>query len=134
MKQLLNITLLLCFSVGFSQIKSDTIKLEPDTIKLQSFEDSKILFSNSDTLLLKNTDTLGFKEHIEATLIDSLWLNELIKSPLYDTIQYVLKDDEIFNIAYKYIRFISFGSRHDNYKYAERTKTDYSNFTLINSF
>ncbi len=95
MKQLLNITLLLCFSVGFSQIKSDTIKLEPDTIKLQSFEDSKILFSNSDTLLLKNTDTLGFKEHVEATLIDSLWLNELIKSPLYDTIQYVLKDDEI---------------------------------------
>ncbi|UMB59683.1 LysM peptidoglycan-binding domain-containing protein [Lutibacter sp. A80] len=95
MKQLLNIALLLYFSVGFSQIKSDTIKLEPDTIKLQSFEDSKVLFSNGDTLLLKNTDTLGFKEHVEATLIDSLWLHELIKSPLYDTIQYVLKDDEI---------------------------------------
>jgi len=88
MKHLLNITFLLLYSVGFSQIKSDTIKLE-------SIEDTKVLFSNSDTLLLKKTDSLGFKEHREATLIDSLWLNELIKSPLYDTIQYVLRDDEI---------------------------------------
>lgn len=88
MKQLLNIAFLLFFSIGFSQIKSDTIKLE-------SIEDTKELFSFMDSLLLKKSDTLGFKEHIEATLIDSLWLNELIKSPLYDTIQYVLRDDEI---------------------------------------
>ena len=88
MKHLLNITFLLFYSIGFSQIKSDTIKLE-------SIEDTKELFSNSDTLLLKESDSLGFKDHLEATLIDSLWLNELIKSPLYDTIQFVLRDDEI---------------------------------------
>ncbi|MEX1382934.1 MAG: lytic transglycosylase, partial [Lutibacter sp.] len=88
MKHLLNIAFLLFCSMGFSQIKSDTIKLE-------SIEDTKELFSNSDTLLLKKSDSLKFKEHIEATLIDSLWLNELIKSPLYDTIQFVLRDDEI---------------------------------------
>lgn len=88
MKHLLNIAFILFFSVGFSQIKSDTLKLE-------SIEDTKKLFSNGDTLLLKNLDTISFKEHVEATLIDSLWLNELIKSPLYDTIQYVLRDDEI---------------------------------------
>jgi membrane-bound lytic murein transglycosylase D len=88
MKHILNIAFLFFFSIGFSQIKSDTIKLE-------TFEDTKDLFSKSDTLLLKESDSLGFKEHLEATLIDSLWLHELVKSPLYDTIQYVLRDDEI---------------------------------------
>ena len=65
MKYLLNIAFLLFFSIGYSQILSDTIRLE-------SIEDTKELFSNSDTLLLKKSDSLGFKEHIEATLIDSL--------------------------------------------------------------
>jgi len=88
MKQLLNISFLLFFSFGFSQT-------EMDSLKLQKLEDTKELFSNNDTLFLKKSDSVTLKLHKEATLIDSLWLNELIKSPLYDTIQYVLKDDEI---------------------------------------
>ena len=88
MKQLVFLTFLLFSSVGFSQIKSDTLKL-------QKIEDSKELILISDTLFIAKTDSLSIKIHKEATLIDSLWLNELIKSPLYDTIQYVLKDDEI---------------------------------------
>ena len=88
MNKLIYITLFLITGVGFSQT-------ETDTLKLQKIEDTKELFSNSDTLFLKNSDSLTLKIHKEATLIDSLWLNELINSPLYDTIQYVLKDDEI---------------------------------------
>ncbi len=79
---------LFCFSLGFSQTKTDTLKV-------QEIQDTKELFSTSDTLFSKKADSVTFKIDKEATLIDSLWLNELIKSPLYDTIQYVLKDDEI---------------------------------------
>ncbi|MFK5957552.1 MAG: LysM peptidoglycan-binding domain-containing protein [Lutibacter sp.] len=88
MNKLLNIVFLLVVSFGFSQT-------EADTLKLQKVEDTKELFSTSDTLFIKKSDSLTLKIHKEATLIDSLWLNELIKSPLYDTIQYVLRDDEI---------------------------------------
>jgi membrane-bound lytic murein transglycosylase D len=88
MSKLLNIVFLLVTSFGFSQTETDT--LQP-----QKIEDTKELFSTSDTLFIKKSDSLTLKIHKEATLIDSLWLNELINSPLYDTIQYVLKDDEI---------------------------------------
>ena len=88
MKLVFKITFLLFCSISFAQSKSDTIKLK-------TIEDTKELFSNSDTLFFQKSDSLSFKEYKEATLIDSLWLNELIKSPLYDTIQYVLRDDEI---------------------------------------
>jgi membrane-bound lytic murein transglycosylase D len=88
MKKLVYITFLLVVSFVYSQSESDTLKL-------QKVEDTKDLFSNNDTLFLNKSDSLSLKIHKEATLIDSLWLNELIKSPLYDTIQYVLKDDEI---------------------------------------
>lgn len=88
MKKLIIIPLLLIFGIGFSQVESDTIKIE-------SIEDTKILFSEGDSLLLAKQDSLSYKNYNEAALIDSLWLNELIKSPLYDTIQYVISDDEI---------------------------------------
>ncbi len=88
MKELSNIVLILFFYAGFSQTN-------PDTLKIQELEDTKELFSNKDTLFFKKEDSLAIKIHKEATLIDSLWLHELIKSPLYDTVQYVLRDDEI---------------------------------------
>ena len=79
---------ILIITKGFSQEKVDSIKVE-------EIKDTKSLFSGNDTLFVNKSDTLALKHHNEATLIDSLWLNELIKSPLYDTIQYVLRDDEI---------------------------------------
>ena len=87
MKKILIVILLVVTSVGFSQTESDTLAIK-------TIEDAKELFSSGDSLLLKTPDSLSFKTHIEATVIDSLWLNELIKSPLYDTIQYVIRDDE----------------------------------------
>ena len=44
------------------------------------------------------------------------------------------KDDELYKIAYKYIRHIRFGDRQDGYKYNIEPKTLYSNFALIKSF
>ena len=88
MKRTLNIVSVLFFCVAFSQTN-------PDSLDIQKLEDTKEMFSNKDTILIKAEDTLTLKIHKEATLIDSLWLHELIKSPLYDTVQYVLKEDEI---------------------------------------
>lgn len=46
----------------------------------------------------------------------------------------ITKDDNLYNIAYKYIRNISFGSRNDDFKYTNRPESNYSNFTLLKSF
>lgn len=99
MRRYILLLLLATTSVGFSQKESDTLTIKTnlviDTVEvIQEIQDSKELFSEGDSLLLKTPDSLAFKLHKEATLIDSLWLNELINSPLYDTIPYVLKADE----------------------------------------
>lgn len=46
---------------------------------------------------------------------------------------HVHKDDSLHNIAYKYIRNVSFGNRHETYNYTENPTSSYSNFTLIKS-
>ncbi|WP_298497817.1 DUF3822 family protein [uncultured Algibacter sp.] len=46
----------------------------------------------------------------------------------------ISKNDELYNIAYKYIRNINFGDRHDTFKYTNSPKSPYSNFTLLKSF
>lgn len=94
MRKIIIVFLSLISIVGYSQVEKDSLNIEiiEDTEKL--FAENDTLFSKVDSLLIKK-DSLTLKIHKEATLIDSLWLNELIRSPLYDTIQYVLKDDEI---------------------------------------
>ena len=94
MRKIIVVSLFLMGLFGYGQAEKDTLGLEKieDTKKL--FAEGDTLFSNVDTLLIAN-DSISLKVHKEATLIDSLWLHELIRSPLYDTIQYVLKDDEI---------------------------------------
>lgn len=44
------------------------------------------------------------------------------------------KESNLYKIAYKYIRNVSFGDRNDSYQYAKPEKTTFSNFTLIKSF
>ncbi|WP_067149129.1 DUF3822 family protein [Pseudotamlana agarivorans] len=44
------------------------------------------------------------------------------------------KEDSLYQIAYKYIRNISFGSRNDRFKFESAPKTPYAHFTLINNF
>jgi membrane-bound lytic murein transglycosylase D len=68
-------------------------QVEQDSSRLEKIEDTKALFSN-DTLFAKEDDSLSMKKFREATIIDSLWLNHLISSPLYDTISYVMLGEE----------------------------------------
>jgi len=44
------------------------------------------------------------------------------------------KDDDLYNIAYKYIRFVSFGSRQDTFKFSHEPASNHSEFILLNSF
>ena len=46
----------------------------------------------------------------------------------------ISKNDDLYDIAYKYIRNISFGDRNDDYNYANTPKSKHSNFTLLKSF
>ncbi|WP_303317536.1 DUF3822 family protein [Flavivirga abyssicola] len=46
----------------------------------------------------------------------------------------IKESDDVYQIAYKYIRNISFGDRNDNYTYNENPKYNHSDFTLIKSF
>ena len=88
MKNLIYFAFLFIFSLGFSQTKTEIAKLYRS-------ENSKQPISECVLASFKNPDSLVIHIHTDAILIDSLWMNELIKSPLYDTEQYVLGDDEI---------------------------------------
>lgn len=46
----------------------------------------------------------------------------------------ISEGDDLFNIAYKYIRFVSFATRNENYNYIVAPESNHSNFTLIKSF
>ncbi len=45
-------------------------------------------------------------------------------------------DQEFYSIVYKYIRFVSFGKRNDNYKFdnAAKPKSNHSNLVILSSF
>lgn len=45
-------------------------------------------------------------------------------------------EDSLYNIAYKYIRYVSFGKRMDNFKFAEaeQSVSNHDNFVILNSF
>ena len=72
-----------------------TFGQEVDSLKVEIIEDAKELAAKKDTLFSIQNDSLRFVSHEKAAMIDSLWLNQLINSPLYDTIPYVLNDDEV---------------------------------------
>ena len=46
----------------------------------------------------------------------------------------IKKDDDLYNITYKYIRFVSFGSRQDTFEYSQEAVANHSEFILLNSF
>ena len=110
---------------------SETVKAHVNISKHQ-FE---LIITEKAKLVLYNTFKHNTKEDFIYFLLFTL--EQLNLNP--ETLNLVFigdvnKDDQIYNIAYKYIRNISFGNRHDTYKYINIPKTAYSNFTLINSF
>ncbi|MCF6181434.1 lytic transglycosylase domain-containing protein [Lutibacter sp.] len=88
MKQLVYILFLCFFYNGFAQVKKDTLKIE-------KIENLKEISSKNDTIFKQVKDSLAFKTDTIADKIDSLWLHQLINSPLNDTIKYVLTGTKI---------------------------------------
>ena len=46
----------------------------------------------------------------------------------------ISKTNDLFDIAYKYIRHVDFGSRKDNYTFNEAQDNEHSNYIILNSF
>ncbi|NEW78210.1 MAG: transglycosylase SLT domain-containing protein [Gelidibacter sp.] len=88
MKNLIYIAFLLTLTYGFSQKKTESLKI-------QNSENTKVHFNDNPALFFTNSDSLILQVHPQAMLIDSLWMNKLIKSPLYDKELYVLGNDEM---------------------------------------
>ena len=81
-------------------IDSSQVSVVSDTLAQEKMLDSKDLMLGNDTLYFMNelNDSVSLKLHRDVDRLDSLWLNALVRSPLYDTINYVLDPDE-FEVA-----------------------------------
>lgn len=66
-----------------SQLKDN---IQRDSVNIKGEPNSLL----NDTILSDDTSLIDYKE---VTLIDSLWLQEMYSSPLYDTIQYALSEE-----------------------------------------
>ena len=95
----------------------------------------EIIVTNKSNLILYNTFEYTTKEDFIYYILFSAEQLEL--NP--ETINLILvgdidKKDELYTITYKYIRNVSFGNRLDTYLYLNSPKSNYSDFTLLNSF
>ncbi len=84
----------LLFKIGYSQESLDTLKFE-------NSKDTNALFLNNDTLLYKKLDSIKLVIHNQASVLDSLWINELVASSLNDTVRYSLGDEEVYESELK---------------------------------
>lgn len=66
-----------------------------DTNTTQRKLDEEILTKANDSVLPEEGE---LKDHAEVTLIDSLWIQEMYSSPLYDSIQYIMNDAELKDV------------------------------------
>lgn len=89
MKNLICLAFLMTVAFAFSQKKTEPLKIPQN-------ENAKVHFKDSPILFFTNSDSLILQVHPQAALIDSLWMNKLIKSPLYDKELYVLGEEEMF--------------------------------------
>ncbi|MBU2951034.1 DUF3822 family protein [Tamlana agarivorans] len=100
-----------------------------------SFDHFEIVIIEHSKLKLCNTFTYGsYEDFIYYILFTAEQLNlnpETLKLVFLGQIE---KGDKLYEIAYKYIRNISFGNRNDTFKFEKQPQTSYSNFTLINNF
>ncbi len=100
-----------------------------------SFNHFEIIIIEQGKLVLYNTFVYNSKEDfIYYILFTAEQLNIDPETVNLVFIGDITENDELYNIAYKYIRNISFGNRNDNFKYIDKPKSNYSNFTLLKSF
>lgn len=94
----------------------------------------EIIAFNSGELLLYNTFEYLTKEDFIYYLLftlEQLQLNpETIELLFLGEIE---EDDALYNIAYTYVRHVSFGNRMDTFTFETQPKSNYSNFTLLKS-
>jgi len=125
----------------FSSILIDTIlNLEKNASKPKMY--IHITKNHFEIIVIKNSklefyntfDYVTKEDFIYYTLftIEQLNLNpETIDVKLIGDI---IKGDDLYNIAYKYIRFVSFGLRQDAFNVSELSISKHSDFILLNSF
>ncbi|MDO5980681.1 DUF3822 family protein [Flavivirga spongiicola] len=95
----------------------------------------EIIVTEKGKLLLYNTFEYVTKEDFIYYVLFTAEQLKLNPETLYLVfIGAIHKDDDLYQIAYKYIRNVSFGKRNDHYKYYENPKYDHSDFILIKSF
>ncbi|WGD34645.1 DUF3822 family protein [Olleya sp. YS] len=94
----------------------------------------EIIAFNSGELLLYNTFEYQTKEDFIYYLLFTL--EQLQLNP--ETVELVFlgeinEADTLYQIAYKYIRHVSFGNRMDTFAFNTQPKSNHSNFTLLKS-
>ncbi|MBV1888318.1 MAG: LysM peptidoglycan-binding domain-containing protein [Urechidicola sp.] len=94
MKKTLHIIFIACYSLSVSGQDSLHVPIK-DNNQNNLKIDEQVVVNDNDSILPKKNE---LKEHAEVTLIDSLWLQEMYSSPLYDSIQYVLNDSELEDV------------------------------------
>ncbi len=72
--------------------QKDSLKIKANQLK------EELALAESDTI---NPQEKELIEHVEATLIDSLWLQEMYSSPLYDSIRYMMNNAELDSVELK---------------------------------
>tara|TARA_R110000868_G_scaffold82992_8_gene234428 strand:+ start:2375 stop:3196 length:822 start_codon:yes stop_codon:yes gene_type:complete len=95
----------------------------------------EIIITKLGDLLIYNTFEYTTKEDFIYYLLftaEQLQLNPETFNLVF--IGAISKEDELYKIAYKYVRHVSFGNRFDNFNYSHKPKNNYSDFTLIKSF
>lgn len=116
------------------------LKIEKNTITPKvylniSSNHFEIIATNNSKLLLYNSFKYTSKEDfIYYTLFTTEQLNLNPDELNLILIGNVVEGDDLYNIAYKYIRNISFGDSQNNYMFTKKNRPKYSSFTLINSF
>ena len=114
------------------------IEKQPDVTKVYiniSFNHFEIIIIEKSKLILYNTFAYHSKEDfIYYILFTTEQLNLDPETVNLVFIGAISEHDDLYNIAYKYIRNISFGNRNDTYIYKYEPKSNYSNFTLLKSF
>ena len=100
-----------------------------------SFDHFEIIVIEKSKLILFNTFAYHSKEDFIYYILftaEQLNLNPETLNLVF--IGAISERDDLYDIAYKYIRNIKFGGRDDSHKYNTLPKSNYSNFTLIKSF
>lgn len=78
MKKLIVLLLILVINIGYTQEQSESTTQQKE-----------------DSIFKVKLDSIKLQFHNEVSEIDSLWINELINSPLNDTLRYSLDEDEV---------------------------------------